>query len=69
MPTFPKKPGFRLGIYICKELEIGFDGDRKCAATRDELRAVLRMSPEEFESLLGSAHETRQVVETFFHSA
>ena len=22
MPTFPKKPGFRLGIYICEELEI-----------------------------------------------
>jgi transcriptional regulator GlxA family with amidase domain len=22
MPTFPKKPGFRLGVYICEELEI-----------------------------------------------
>src|SRR3954464_12494244 len=22
MPTFPKKPGFRLGIYMCEELEI-----------------------------------------------
>jgi putative nucleotidyltransferase with HDIG domain len=59
----------KLADTLCKELEIGFDGDRKCAATRDELRAALRMSPEEFESLLGSAHETRQVVESFFHSA
>jgi putative nucleotidyltransferase with HDIG domain len=55
-----------LSDIVAKQTAIGYDGDNKVTADVDALQSHLKMSPVEFESLIGSAGAKRKEVEAFF---